>query len=111
MEAIMKTKHLVLAGMLASLPLSAGLQANCKGLNAQEADLKALYMKHKTGQVERKLIAVDKPKYAKAMWFMGYELPIVQYALQKGDDAVCSTIQMDFKEAVEDLEQSSYFLP
>ncbi len=107
----MKTKHLVLAGVLATLPLSAGLQANCQGLNAQEASLRNLLIAHQMGAAESKLISVDKPKYAKALWFMNYEVPIIKYTLQKGDDRVCSIMQVKFKEAVEDLGQSSYFLP
>ena len=43
-----KTKHLIITGILVSLPLSAGLQANCKGLNAQQADLRDMLMKART---------------------------------------------------------------
>lgn len=107
----MKTKHLVIAGMLASVPLSSGLQANCKGLNAQQADLEKLVMAHKMGEAENRLIAVDKPKYAKALWFMNYETRLIKYTLQKGDDEVCSMMQVKFKEVVQDLRESSYFLP
>ncbi|MEN8236877.1 MAG: hypothetical protein ABFQ95_04980 [Pseudomonadota bacterium] len=107
----MKIKYLIITGMLASLPLSAGLQANCKGLNAQEADFRKLLEAHKMGAANSKLIAVDKPKYAKALWFMNYEIPLIKYTLQKGDDEVCSMMQVKFNENVQNLKESSYFLP